>query len=47
MMSNGVASARATQVELWTMRKGDRELVCYLPNGGDLRVHEAGDMRLS
>ncbi len=37
-----------TQVELWRLRKGDRELVCvtaYIPTGVDLRVCEAGDMR--
>jgi hypothetical protein len=36
------------QVELWTLKKGDRELTCvavYLPNGVDLRAIEAGDMR--
>ena len=36
------------EVELWRLRKGDRELVCvavYLPVGVDVRVLEAVDIR--
>ena len=36
------------QVEVWRLRKGDRELVCvaaYISTGVDPRVFEAGDMR--
>jgi hypothetical protein len=38
----------AKHVELWRLKKGDRELLffaVYLPVGVDLRVLEAGDMR--
>jgi hypothetical protein len=38
----------AEQVELWTLKKGDRILTCiavYLPNGVDVRALEGGDMR--
>jgi hypothetical protein len=37
-----------TEVELWRVRKGDRELRCvamYLPSGIDLRLFERDDFR--
>ena len=40
--------AGEAEVELWRLRKGDRELVCvavYLPVGVDVRALEAGDIR--
>lgn len=36
------------QVELWRLRKGERELICvavYLPHGVDVRALEGGDLR--
>lgn len=40
--------AGAEPVELWTVKKGDRELRCvahYLPTGIDLRLMEGSDFR--
>lgn len=44
------AQAPAREVELWRLRKGDRELrciACHLPSGIDLRLLEGEEFRRS